>query len=98
MKTKSHQFRAGFTMIELLVILGILVFVLGMLYPAIRQVQRAASRTQSINNLRQIALATHSSNDVYKKMPPVVGSFPNKDEKAGTLFFHILPFIEQLNV
>ena len=48
MKTNPHQFRPGFTMIELLVILAILVFVLGMLFPAIRQVQRAASRTQSI--------------------------------------------------
>src|SRR5262249_53077949 len=47
MKTRSHHFRPAFTMIELLVILGILVFVLGMLFPAIRQVQRAASRTQS---------------------------------------------------
>ena len=55
MKTKSHRVRFGFTMIELLVILAILVFVLGMLYPAIRQVQRAASRTNSLNNLRQLA-------------------------------------------
>ena len=62
MKTKSHRFRHAFTMIELLVILAILVFVLGMLYPAIRQVQRAASRTQSINNLRQLALAINNIN------------------------------------
>ena len=45
-----------------------------------------------------MALAMHNVNDVYKKMPPVVGSFPNKDEKVGTLFFHILPYIEQQNV
>ena len=98
MKTRSHHFRPAFTMIELLVILGILVFVLGMLFPAIRQVQRAASRTQSINNLRQLALAMHNIHSVYNKLPPVVGSFPNKDEKAGTLFFHILPYIEQENI
>ena len=98
MKSNTHQFRTGFTMIELLVILAILVFVLGMLYPAIRQVQRAASRTQSINNLRQLALAMHNIHSVYNKMPPVVGSFPNKDKKAGTLFFHILPYLEQENV
>jgi type II secretory pathway pseudopilin PulG len=98
MKTKSHQFRAGFTMIELLVIFGILAFVLGMLFPAIRQVQRAASRTQSINNLRQLGIAIHNMHDAYNKFPPVVGSFPVKNEKAGTLFFHMLPFIEQQNI
>ena len=98
MKTKSHQFRPGFTMIELLVILAILVFVLGMLYPAIRQVQRAASRTQSINNLRQLALAINNINAQWKKLPPVVGSFPRQLEKKGTLFFYLLPYIQQDNV
>jgi prepilin-type N-terminal cleavage/methylation domain-containing protein len=90
--------RHGFTMIELLVILAILAFLLGMLVPAVQQVRRAASRTQSSNNLKQLALAMHSINDAYRKLPPVVGSFPVKNEKAGTLFFHILPFIEQANV
>ena len=98
MKTNSHQFRAAFTMIELLVILAILVFVLGMLYPAIRQVQRAASRTQSINNLRQLALAINNINAQFKKLPPVVGSFPRQLEKKGTLFFYLLPYIQQDNV
>ena len=98
MKTNSHRFRHAFTMIELLVILGILAFVLGMLVPVIRQVQRAASRTQSINNLRQLGIAMHNMHDAYNKFPPVVGSFPVKNEKAGTIFFHMLPFIEQQNI
>ena len=98
MKTKSPQFRPAFTMIELLVILGILAFLLGMLVPAVQKVREAAARTQSLNNLKQLALALHSSQDVYKKMPPVVGSFPVMSEKKGTLFFHILPFIEEVNV
>jgi type II secretory pathway pseudopilin PulG len=97
--TRNQQSkRCGFTMIELLVILGILLFLLGMLVPAIQQVRKAAARTQSNNNLKQLALAMHSVNDVFNKLPPVVGSFPVKSEKAGTLFFHILPYIEQQNV
>jgi hypothetical protein len=98
MKPTPPLSRPGFTMIELLVILGALVFLLGMLVPAIQQVRKAAARTQSFNNLKQMAIAMHSINDVYKKMPPVVGSFPQKDEKAGTLFFHILPYLEQQNI
>jgi len=98
MKTKSHRVRFGFTMIELLVILGILAFLLGLLIPAVRQVRRAAARTQSSNNLKQMAIAMHSINDAYKKLPPIVGSFPGQDKKPGTLFFHLLPFIEQNNI
>jgi len=98
MTTKSHQLRPGFTMIELLVILGILAFLLGMLVPAVQKVREAAARTQSLNNLKQLALAMHSINDAYRRLPPVVGSFPQQDEKAGTFFFYILPFIEQANV
>jgi hypothetical protein len=85
-------------MIELMVILGILLFLLGLLVPAVRQVRRAAERTQATNNLKQIVLGIHSIHDAYKKFPPVVGSFPHPDEKAGTLFFQILPFIEHQNV
>ena len=98
MNAKFHQSRRGFTMIELLVILGILAFVLGLLVPVIQQVQRAASRTQSINNLRQLALAINNINAQWKKLPPVVGSFPRQLEKKGTLFFYLLPYIEQDNV
>ena len=95
----SHRSRrSGFTMIELLVILGILLFLLGFLVPVVQRVRSAASRSQSLNNLKQLALALHATNDVYKKLPPVVGSFPVMNEKKGTLFFHILPFIEQDNV
>jgi len=98
MKTKSHRVRFGFTMIELLVILGILAFLLGLLVPAVQQVRKAAARTQSANNLKQLAIALHICNDNFKKLPPIVGSFPGQDKKPGTLFFHLLPFIEQRNV
>jgi type II secretory pathway pseudopilin PulG len=85
-------------MIELLVILGILLFLLGLLIPAVQRVRSAASRSSSFNNLKQLALAMHSINDVYKKLPPVVGSFPGQDQKKGTIFFHLLPYIERQNV
>jgi type II secretory pathway pseudopilin PulG len=90
--------RPGLTMIELLVILGILLFLLGFLVPVVQRVRSSATRTQSFNNLKQLALAMHATNDAYGKLPPVVGSFPVQNEKAGTLFFHILPFIEQANI
>jgi len=91
--------RNGLTLISLLVVLAILALLLALLLPATRRVREAASRTQSINNLKQLALALHATQDSYQKLPPVVGNFPAKTgDKKGTLFFHILPFIEQENV
>jgi hypothetical protein len=83
------------TLIQLLIILGILLFLLAFLIPAVFRVREAATRTESINNLKQIVIAIHSSNDANKRMPPIVGEYPAKSNVRGTFHFHILPYLEQ---
>jgi type II secretory pathway pseudopilin PulG len=90
----SHR-RRGFTLIQLLVVLAVLLLLMGLLLPAIQKVRQARDRIQSANNLKQICLAMHNANDTYGSMPPSVGKLGGQD---GTFFFHILPFIEQDNV
>jgi hypothetical protein len=85
----------GFTFVELLVILAILGFVLAFLLPIIAQLRQAASRQQSLNNLKQLALAVHNVHDTFKKFPPTVGKMNNV---FGTAHFHLLPFLEQQNL
>jgi prepilin-type N-terminal cleavage/methylation domain-containing protein len=88
-RQRSHQ---GFTFIELLVVVAILAFALAVLLPVIAQLRRAAMQQQSLNNLKQLALAVHNVHDVYKGLPPIVGKL---GDASGTIHFHLLPYLEQ---
>ena len=98
----------GFTLIELLVVIAIIAILIALLVPAVQKVREAAARTQSTNNLKQMALGTHSLNDAYKRLPPTNGMFPGSQwnwgnptgppPTRGPLLMNLLPFIEQQNL
>jgi len=99
--------RAGFTLIELLVVIAIIAILIALLVPAVQKVREAAARTQSINNLKNLGLASHSFHDVVKSLPyngvsadtivaPFYFNLPKQSSnKSGSWCWQILPYIEQ---
>ncbi len=62
--------------------------------PAISQARQAARRTQSKNDLKQIALAMHNYHDVYQTFPPG-GIYTQEEEPYNAWMTSMLPYIGQ---
>jgi prepilin-type N-terminal cleavage/methylation domain-containing protein len=87
--------RIGFTLIELLVVIAIIAILIALLVPAVQKVREAAARTQIINNLKQLTLATHNCHDQFKVLPPAYAMFSSMNSGARPWCVHLLPFVEQ---
>jgi prepilin-type N-terminal cleavage/methylation domain-containing protein len=91
--------RAGFALLELLVVLGIIAILMGLLLPAVQRVREAAARVDCANRMRQLGPAAHNCNDTAGCLPPALGWFPSTgpSERSGwgNLFLHLLPYLEQ---
>jgi prepilin-type N-terminal cleavage/methylation domain-containing protein len=91
--------RAGFSLIELLVVIGLLGVLVGLLMPAVQRVREAASRASCLNNLRQIGLALTGFHDTYGQLPPLPARGAIGDPNAILSWRAlILPYIEQNNL
>jgi Tfp pilus assembly protein PilE len=89
---RSVQTRRGFTLLQLLVVLAILLILLGLFFPAVARVRQASERMQSTNNIRQLVLALHNYHATYGQLPAGV------DDNSFSTSARLLPFIEQDNV
>ncbi len=96
---------AGFTLVELLVVITIIGILIGLTMPAIVQAIESARRTQCANNLRNIGLAAvqyESANRNYPMNWGQVGAVGTPTSNMGTTavgvswMTNLLPHIDQL--
>lgn len=66
-RRRSRQ--AGFTLVELLVVVAIIAALLALLLPAVHTAREASRRTQCQSNLRQVGLAIHHFHDHAGRFP-----------------------------
>lgn len=84
------------------------VVAIGLLIPAVQRMREAAMRTQSISNLKQIAMACQSFHDANRRLPyngtvnpykyrgmKVGGPAIGGDGATGSWAFMILPYLDQ---
>jgi type II secretory pathway pseudopilin PulG len=94
-----HPHRPAFRLIELLLVIALVAFAIGLLLPATRRVREAPARTQCQNNLRQILLAAQNYASAHgNRLPPLTCDKENSDGDSlpynGGILLTLLPFVE----
>lgn len=99
---KRHCSPNGFTLLELLIVMGVIGVLIGLLLPAVQAAREAARRMSCSNNFRQISLAVAQYHDAFEHLPlHGTGTFNNVNDPLNTNQFRlsylvsILPFIGQ---
>lgn len=95
--------RSGLTLLELLVVLGIIALLVALLIPAVQSAREASRRLQCRNNLRQQGLAMQNHLSAYGRFPGNGWGYlwfgdPDRGtdrRQPGGWIYNILPYLEQ---
>lgn len=80
--------RSGFTLLEIVVCIGVIGILMSILLPAVQSAREAARKTHCQSNLKQIMLAFHEHEATYRVFP---GAMAHRE----SWFVQILPLLEK---
>src|SRR5262245_19777360 len=81
----QRRARPAFTLVELIVVMGIISVLVGLLVPAVQHVRAAAARTHCASNLHQASIAFFMYMDLHDRaLPPQPAMFPISSPNADT--------------
>jgi prepilin-type N-terminal cleavage/methylation domain-containing protein len=97
---------AGFTLVELLVVITIIGILLALLLPAVQAAREAARRSQCANNLKQLSLGCLNIEHAHGGLPsagwgPAWVGDPDRgfnERQPGSWVFPLLPYVEANNI
>jgi prepilin-type processing-associated H-X9-DG protein len=98
----NTRLRRGFTLIEVMSIIAIIVLLVTLLLPAVQSAREAARRAQCVNNLKSLALAVVNYEVKYgtypMSMPLRHHTYGAGEASSGSLFVSLLPFCENIAI
>lgn len=87
----------GFSLIELLVVIGVIAILAGLLLPAVQAARESARQARCRNNLRQLILAAHAFEGDHRGFPPALAFRALSRDLTNQTSLHsqLLPYLEQ---
>ncbi|MEX0728700.1 MAG: DUF1559 domain-containing protein, partial [Planctomycetaceae bacterium] len=91
---------AGFTLIEVLVSIGIVSLLIALTAPAVQQARESSRRLECLNNLKQLGLAASAHQATHGYFPYSTGGINADLDLINNISTHVrmLPYLDQANV
>ena len=98
--------RSGFTIVEMITVLTVLVLLAAVLLPAVQSVRETSRRTECSNHLRQLALAVQHFESAHQEFPAAMhltetytrqrdGRTVDRSSRPFSPHVHLLPYVDQ---